>query len=255
MQTTDTVRRVLVAVVPALNEASTVGDVVRAASDHVDHVVVVDDGSTDETAAAAAGAGAVVVSHARRLGVGAAVASGLARAHALGATAVVQVDGDGQHNAAYIPAVVAPLADGADLVVGTRFEHGFEMSRTRRVVLAGFARLISYRLGTKVADPTSGFRAFSPRAVAALTPVFPLKYLSDTVEVLYLAADHGLRVTTVPVEMTARVAGKPSAGLLRSIGYAVRMMGIVASHTFAHRRRVSAGAADTSTEPAGRIGP
>jgi glycosyltransferase involved in cell wall biosynthesis len=238
--------RVLVAVVPALNEASTVGGVVKAALDHVDYVVVVDDGSTDDTAIVAADAGAIVVFHPRRLGVGAAIASGLARAEDLGATAVVQVDGDGQHNAAYIPAVVAPLLDGADLVVGTRFEHGFEMSRTRRVVLAGFARLISYRLGTKVADPTSGFRAFSRRAVEVLTPVFPLKYLSDTVEVLYLAADHGLRVRTVPVEMTARVAGKPSAGLLRSIGYAVRMMGIVASHTFAHHRRVTSQPTETA---------
>jgi hypothetical protein len=111
------------------------------------------------------------------------------------------------------------------------------MGRVRRTVLGMFARLMSYRLGTRLTDPTSGSRAFSPRAVEVLTPIFPLKYLSDTVELLFLAADHGLRIATVRVTMNARVGGKPSAGTVQSIGYALRMMGIVASHTFAHRQR------------------
>lgn len=229
-----------VAVVPALNEAHSITDVVEHVSRHVDHVVVIDDGSTDDTRALAEKAGATVIHHPRRLGVGAAVASGLAHAQELGATAVVQIDGDGQHDASFIPGVLAPLERGADLVLGSRFELGFEMGRVRRVVLAVFARLISCRLGTRISDPTSGFRAFSPRAVDVLAPIFPLKYLSDTVEVLYLAADNGLRVETVSVRMNERAGGKPSAGTVQSIGYALRMLGIVASHTFSHRRRDSA---------------
>jgi glycosyltransferase involved in cell wall biosynthesis len=228
-------RSPVVAVVPALNEAHSIAAVVKHAGDYVDRVVVIDDGSTDDTSSLAEEAGAVVIRHPRRLGVGAAVASGLARARELGATAVVQVDGDGQHDASFIPTLLAPLAGGADLVVGTRFEYGFEMGRVRRLVLAVFARLMSYRLGIRLTDPTSGFRAFSPRAIEVLTPIFPLKYLSDTVEVLYVAADSGLRIVTVPVAMNARVGGKPSAGTLQSIGYALRMMGIVTSHTFRHR--------------------
>jgi glycosyltransferase involved in cell wall biosynthesis len=235
--THDASTSLVVAVVPALNEAYAIASVVKGASEYVDHVIVIDDGSSDDTRELAEEAGAVVLHHPRRLGVGAAVASGLARANDLGATAVVQVDGDGQHEAASIPSLLAPLGVGADLVVGTRFELGFEMGRVRRWVLAVFARLVSYRLGTRLTDPTSGFRAFSPRAIEVLTPVFPLKYLSDTVEVLYIAADHGLRIATVPVSMNARASGKPSAGTVRSIGYALRMMGIVASHTFAHRQR------------------
>lgn len=227
----------VVAVVPALNEAHSIAGVVKETSGYVDEVIVVDDGSSDDTRALAGEAGAIVIHHPRRLGVGAAVASGLARAQELGASAVVQVDGDGQHEVSGIPALLAPLAAGVDLVVGTRFEHGFEMGGVRRVVLGGFARLMSYRLGIRLTDPTSGFRAFSPRAVDVLTPIFPLKYLSDTVEVLYLAADRGLRIATVPVTMNARAGGKPSAGTVQSIGYALRMMGIVASHTFAHRQR------------------
>lgn len=230
---------ITVAVVPALNEAHSIAGVVEQVARHVDHVVVIDDGSSDDTRALATKAGATVIHHARRLGVGAAVASGLAHARELGATAVVQIDGDAQHDASFIPTVLAPLRDGADLVVGSRFEHGFEMGRVRRAVLAVFARLMTYRLGTRISDPTSGFRAFSPRAVDVLTPIFPLKYLSDTVEVLYLAADNGLRVVTVPVRMNERTGGKPSAGTLQSVGYALRMLGIIASHTFAHRRHQS----------------
>lgn len=236
---TSSVESTVVAIVPALNEEYAIGQVVKGVSEFVDVVIVVDDGSTDATAELARAAGATVVSHPRRLGVGAAVASGLAQARVLGATAVVQVDGDGQHDASFVPTLLAPLTAGADLVVGSRFEMGFAMGRVRRLVLAAFAKLISYRLGVRVNDPTSGFRAFSPHAVAVLTPIFPLKYLSDTVEVLYLAADNDLDVTTVPVAMSARVGGKPSAGTIQSVGYALRMMRIVVSHTFAHRRRTT----------------
>jgi glycosyltransferase involved in cell wall biosynthesis len=230
----------VVAIVPAHNEADAVASVVKQTAAYVDDVVVVDDGSDDDTGALAAGAGAIVVHHPRRLGVGAAVASGLAQSRRLGATAVVQVDGDGQHDADSIPDLLAPLTAGADLVIGTRFERGFEMGRLRRLALRVFAWTISIRLGTRTTDPTSGFRAFSPRAVDVLTPIFPLKYLSDTVEVLYLGADHGLRIAFVPVSMSARVGGKPSAGTVQSIGYALRIMGIVAKHTFAAHRRRSA---------------
>jgi len=227
----------VIAVVPALNEAHSIAGVVKRTAEYVDEVVVIDDGSSDETRALAGEAGAVIIHHPRRLGVGAAVASGLAHAQERGATAVVQVDGDGQHESDGIPALLSLLDAGADLVVGTRFEHGFEMGRIRRLVLGVFARLMSYRLGTRITDPTSGFRAFSPHSVDVLTPIFPLKYLSDTVEVLYLAADHGLQIVTVPVSMNARTGGKPSASATQSIGYALRMMGIVARHTFAHRQR------------------
>jgi glycosyltransferase involved in cell wall biosynthesis len=232
----------VVAIVPALNEAAAIGGVVEAVLPYVDHVIVVNDGSSDATPELAAQAGATVITHPRRLGVGAAIASGLARAHDLKASAVVQVDGDGQHDASSIPMLLAPLATGADMVVGSRFAHGFEMGAVRRLVLRCFAKLISYRLGTRLDDPTSGFRAFSPRAVEVLTPIFPLKYLSDTVEVLYLAADNDLVIATVPVSMNDRVGGKPSAGTVQSVGYALRMVRIVAAHTFAHRRRTSAAA-------------
>lgn len=228
--------RRVVAIVPALNEAHSIVGVVERTLRYVDEVVVVDDGSTDDTASLAETAGAVVARHPRRLGVGAAISTGLAHARSADATAVVQVDGDGQHDPSSIPSLLAVLDTGPDLVIGSRFEQGFEMGRVRRLVLHGFAWLISRRLGVAITDPTSGYRAFGPAAIEQLGPVFPLKYLSDTVEVLYLAAGLDLDVATVPVRMHARAGGKPSAGTWSSIGYALRMMGIVGRHTFVHRR-------------------
>lgn len=226
-----------VAVIPALNEIGTITEVVAAAANVVDHVIVIDDGSTDGTGDSARAAGATVIRHPRNLGVGAAISSGLTRALELGADVMVQLDGDGQHDASYVPILVEQIRVGAaDLVIGTRFELGFEMGLVRRLVLRSFAFPISARLGTHVSDPTSGFRAFNTLAASTLAPVFPVKYLSDTVEVLYLAAEHNLRVATVPVRMRERVAGKPSAGPLKSAAYALRMVSIIVVHTF--RRRV-----------------
>jgi glycosyltransferase involved in cell wall biosynthesis len=222
---------VIVAVVPALNEQDSVGDVVRGAAEHADVVVVVDDGSSDETAERARLAGATVVSHTVNRGVGAAIATGLVTARELGATIVVQVDGDGQHDTGFIPRVVECVRAGADLAVGTRFETGFDMGRARRMLLGLFARLISARIGVRVSDPTSGFRGFGTRAIAELAPVFPTKYLSDTVEVLFIAHERQLVVDTVPVRMRQRPTGSSSVGPLTGIVYTLRILGIIAAHS------------------------
>ena len=107
--------------IPALDEVGTVGDVIRAAGEVADAVVLVDDGSTDGTSEAAAAAGATVVRHDANRGYDAALASGFARAAEDGADVIVSMDADGQHEAACLRDVVAPVAAGrAGLVVGTR---------------------------------------------------------------------------------------------------------------------------------------
>jgi glycosyltransferase involved in cell wall biosynthesis len=218
-------------VIPALNEVDSIDAVVRAAIEIVDTVIVVDDGSTDGTAAAARRAGAEVISHARNLGVGAAVATGLASARDRGCDQVVQLDGDGQHDPCHVRDLFSCLDEGADLALGTRFELGFQMGWVRRVMTRLFAWIISRRIGEPVSDPTSGFRAFDQRAMAALIPIFPTHYLSDTVELLLLAAERGLVIRTVPVRMRPRRTGRPSSGPLRSVGYAMRMLWIIAKHS------------------------
>ncbi|NND73441.1 MAG: glycosyltransferase family 2 protein [Ilumatobacter sp.] len=220
----------VLAIVPALDEADTIAEVVRSAAAHVDSVVVIDDGSTDGTADLAREAGASCVSHERNLGVGAAIATGLRHALDLGADAAVQVDGDGQHVASSIPVLLAALHSGADLVVGTRFEQGFEMSFVRRTALRFFSAAVSRHVGHHVSDPTSGFRAFGPKAMEKLAPIFPTAYLADTIEVLYLAAESGLIVRTVPVDMIARSGGRPYAGPTKSVVYAARMLLLTIKH-------------------------
>jgi glycosyltransferase involved in cell wall biosynthesis len=218
------------AVIPALDEEATISQVVANARVVAAVAIVVDDGSSDLTATLAESAGAIVVRHATNQGVGSAVATGLAEARRRGASIVVQVDGDGQHDPAFMDALVQRVRDGADLVIGTRFERGFDMGWVRRTVLRAFAWEISRRIGTAISDPTSGFRAFSADAADRLAPIFPKKYLSDTVETLFVAHEMGLTIEAVPVTMYQRQGGEASVGLIHGVGYTLRMAAIIARH-------------------------
>jgi glycosyltransferase involved in cell wall biosynthesis len=220
----------IVAVVPALDEEQSIEGVVAGALRYVDTVIVIDDGSTDATRDRALAAGARVVSHGRNRGVGAAIASGLAEAIAIGATVVVQIDGDGQHAVEFVADLVKEVLAGADLAVGNRFANEFEMGRARRFALRLFGWIIARRLHQPIDDPTSGFRAFSVDAATTLLPVFPTKYLSDTVEVLFLAAERHLVVRAVPVRMMPRTSGEASVGLIKGVGYSLRMLSICVRH-------------------------
>ena len=127
--------------------------------------------------------------------------------------------------------MLAEIEQGANLVVGTRFESGFPMSFARRTVTRLFAWSVSRRVGRTVSDPTSGFRAFDAKAIDTLVPIFPRPYLSDTIELLLIAAERELVVSTVPVQMFARSSGTASAGLMQSVGYAMRIVLIILRHT------------------------
>ena len=94
------------------------------------------------------------------------------------------------------------------------------------------SRMVSKRLGVEVADTTSGFRAFGPRAIAELHDSYPSTYLSDTVEALLIAADRSLRVAEIDVQMSAREAGRPSSGRVRSLVYLARVLLVVLLHRF-----------------------
>ena len=212
-------------IVPALNEVATVREVVRDALAHLDaDVVVIDDGSTDGTGPAARSAGATVLRMPYNLGVGGAIRTGLRYAADHGYRQVVQLDGDGQHPAAEAKRLIDELdTAAADLVVGSRFEAGWQCSGTRRVAMRMLSRIVSRRLATRVTDTTSGFRAMGPRAIDLFASRYPVDYLSDTVEALLLAADAGLRVTEVPVRMRTRQGGVVSTGSWRSAYHLFRL--------------------------------
>lgn len=230
----------LLVIVPALNEEESIASVVRDARDvlHAD-VVVVDDGSRDRTGDVAHRAGATVLRHPYNLGVGGAIRTALRFAQANGYGRVVQLDGDGQHLAGEAARLVALLDVGdADLVIGSRFAAGYEVTRGRRGMMRVLARVVSRRLRSTVTDTTSGFRAMGPRAVGLFATNYPLDYLSDTVEALLIAGDAGLRVRELDVQMRPRQGGQASTGSLRSVYHLVRLFLVVLLHGLRRRSPV-----------------
>lgn len=224
----------LLVIIPALNEEETVGAVVRGVLDHLaGDVLVIDDGSVDQTATNATAAGATVLRHPFNLGVGAAIRTGFRYAVDEGYATVVQVDADGQHEVTDAKRLVELVANGeADLAVGSRFGSEYEVSRMRRASMKILSRRVSRYLGTPIHDTTSGFRAFSTRAVARFARSYPSAYLSDTVEALLMAGDWGLTVVEVPVQMHARKGGQPSARFGKSLYHLSRLSLVIALHRF-----------------------
>lgn len=142
---------------PAKNEAAKVGGVVAEILElyPTAEIIVVDDGSTDDTAALAQAAGACVISHPYSKGNGAAIKTG---ARAASGEVIVFMDADGQHDPADIPALLARLDEGHDMVVGAR-QTGSQASIGRGLANRFYNRLASYMTGHRVEDLTSGFRA------------------------------------------------------------------------------------------------
>jgi glycosyltransferase involved in cell wall biosynthesis len=214
-------RRVLV-VLPALNEESSVADVIakvrRAMPDAA--VLVVDDGSTDSTAARARAAGAEVARLSVNLGVGGAMRTGYRYASARGYDVVVQVDADGQHDPDELAALLTGL-DEADLVIGSRFagRGSYKAGGPRRWAMVTLAFVFSRLAKRRLTDVTSGFKAAGPRAVALFARYYPAEYLGDTVESLVLALRAGLVVSEIPVVMLERAHGRPSTSPVRSAVY------------------------------------
>lgn len=215
----------LLVVVPALNEAGSVAEVVRdiRAAVPAATCLVIDDGSTDDTAAIARDAGGRVLSLPFNLGVGGAMRTGFRFARDHGYRVVIQVDADGQHDPQDIPRLVAGLQD-ADLVIGSRFtgEGSYGVRGPRRWAMHVLAWAVGGLAHRKLTDVTSGFKAAGPRAVALFAHTYPAEYLGDTVEALVIAARAGLLLEEIPVDMRERQAGRPSHHPVRATVYLLR---------------------------------
>ena len=199
--------RLLVAL-PALDEAATVGGVVGAVPrsipgiDSVD-VLVVDDGSTDATAAEAASAGARVVSHGRNRGLGEAFRTALGIARREGYTVLVTLDADGQFDPSGIPALLEPVVSGsADLATCSRFiQPSSGMPVVKRLGNRLVARTVSSLCGVRIHDATCGFRAYGPAALELLSSFSRFTY---TQEALIDLAWKGLTVREVSLPVKPR---------------------------------------------------
>ncbi len=197
--------------IPAWNEEHSIEAVIADARKNLPKVdlLVIDDGSTDRTAARARRAGVMVASLPFNKGVGAAHQTGYIFALAHGYEACGQIDGDGQHPASELVRLVAVIESGdADLVVGSRFagESDYRASRMRRGGQRMFSLLVSSATGQSFTDTTSGMRALNHRAMA----LFVRRYSSEFAEVesLQQAVRAGLTVRELPVGMLPRAEGK-----------------------------------------------
>ncbi|MBS7629579.1 glycosyltransferase family 2 protein, partial [Candidatus Bathyarchaeota archaeon] len=119
-------------VIPAFNEESTIGSVVKSAKKYCDCIIVVDDGSNDRTRVMAEHYGVNVISHVIRLGAGAAISTGIRAALRYDIDVIVTLDADGQHDPDDIPSVISPLLDGADIVIGSRTKERSAMPLHKR---------------------------------------------------------------------------------------------------------------------------
>lgn len=219
----------LLVIIPALNEEAALGGVIaelRAWSPSV-AILVVDDGSTDATAAVARDAGVAVAPLAFNLGVGGALQTGFRYAVRHGFTRAVQFDGDGQHDASEIPTLLARLDEGADLVIGSRFasgEGGYRVGRVRGGAMRGLQLAVRILGGRPLTDASSGFRAFSAPLLGFFAERYPNEFLGDTAEALLLACRAGFDVVEVPVRMRPRAGGAPSNGRLKLAYHYVRVL-------------------------------
>jgi len=213
----------LLIIVPAWNEASTIQAVVKEVHVVVPaaDVLVVDDGSKDDTAQLAREAGARVLRLPYNLGVGGAMRLGYRYARDRGYERAVQIDADGQHDPAYVSMLLAALDDGADLVIGARFAGmgDYEVRGPRRWAMAMLSGVLSRFANTPLTDTTSGLRACSRPLIELFARSYPVEYLGDTVESLTIATRAGCRVAQVPVAMRKRKAGTSSHSPLRAAVY------------------------------------
>jgi glycosyltransferase involved in cell wall biosynthesis len=219
----------ILVLIPARNEAARLPRVLAGVREVLPsaEVVVVDDASTDETAAVVREAGATVLRLPLHLGYGGALQTGYRYAARRGVQTVVQMDGDGQHDASSIPTLLEEMnRSSLDLVIGSRFlgkGPDYEISTTRRIGLWFLRKLTAMILHRPMTDPTSGFQALSSRLVRfyAAWDGFPVDF--PDADVLVWISRCGFRVGEVPVVMHMRKGGRSMHDGLRPILYALRM--------------------------------
>jgi glycosyltransferase involved in cell wall biosynthesis len=187
------------AAIPAFQAAPFVGSVVRGTLAVLSDVVVVDDGSDDETGERAREAGAEVVRIEPNLGKGNALRAAFGRLFGAGFDAVVTLDADGQHLPSEIPTLLAEYAAGADLVLGTRDHLFAQMSRVRSASNRLSSRAISFAAGMRLSDIQTGFRVYSRRLFESV-PFVGARFEAESA-IVVRAARRGLIIRPVPVRM------------------------------------------------------
>ena len=214
-------------IVPAYNEERNIPAVINDIRSHFRQgdILVVNDGSQDNTSEVARKLGVTVIDLPYNLGIGGAMQTGFLYALREGYDAAIQFDSDGQHRADEISNILEPyVSDRADLVVGSRFHSDsyFTSSIPRLIGCKIFSIIVSVILWKKITDTTSGFRVYGRNALALFSTNYPVDY--PEVEALVLAHKRGLRIEEVPAHFLPRLEGESSITALRAFYYMVKVI-------------------------------
>ncbi len=213
-------------IIPAYNESESIEGVVGSLMSQAPQYdyLIVNDGSTDNTLHICRKADFSYLDLPINLGIGGAVQAGYVYAYKNGYDIAVQMDGDGQHDIAYLENMLQPiLSDEADVVIGSRFlkKEGFQSSHTRRIGIGLLSMLIKLTTGKRIMDVTSGFRAVNRRFIEIYARDYPTDYPEP--EAIVTAIMHRGRVLEVPVRMKARESGTSSITLRKSVYYMIKV--------------------------------
>ncbi len=210
------------AIIPAYNEETTVGNIVQNTKKYIDAVVVVNNGSSDNTARIARENGAIVIDHFAKRGYGAAQYAGQQYAIKHGYEYILQLDSDGQHDPADIPKLLETMESGNwDIVLGSRFlATGYKaFSLTRRIGIVFFSNVISFLGHTKVTDITSGFKIYK---VSSLKKLSKPSDLHPAIEQITEIAKKRMKIKEIPIVMLPRLKGNSHLSTTRLLLYPFR---------------------------------
>ncbi len=213
-----------IAAIPGFNVGGFIGEVVASAAEHVDQVIVIDDGSSDDTARKASAAGAEVISHGVNQGAGEATKSCFRISREKKADILITLDGDGQHNPEEIPIVLAPILNGqADLVIGSRFlNQPDSIPRYRRFGIRVITWLVNFASPVKVSDSQSCYRAYSKKAIRSLS--ITERGFAFSIELLVQAKRKGLAITEVPISCVYHSASHSLNPVVHGVGVALSVV-------------------------------
>ena len=216
-------------IIPAYNEEESIIDVIQSlhTADTTYDIIVINDGSIDNTSKLAKKTdNAIVIDLPTNVGIGGAVQTGFKYAYRNDYDIAVQFDGDGQHEAKEIIKIITPIVENStDCVIGSRFlrdKKGFQSTFTRRMGIKVFEYVNSLLIQQKITDNTSGFRAYSKRAIKLLAYDYPTDYPEP--ETVIMLGKKGYIIQEVSVLMHERSGGASSINGLKPIYYMVKVL-------------------------------
>ena len=215
-------------ITPAFNETGSIQKLIKEIRSSIPQadLVIINDGSGDDTEEKALKAGAVVASLPFNLGIGGAVQTGYQIAAEEDYDVAVQIDGDGQHDPVYTAQLIQPILEGTlDLCIGSRFldetSEAYRSTWARRFGIRFFCRLLGLLTGLQLTDPTSGFRAAGRKLIRAFAAYYPVDFPEP--EAVKIAKRQGARIGEIPVRMRERQGGQSSIRYLATLYYMAKV--------------------------------